>query len=77
MRLRSDLSSYMEDLREKGAQDSDLAKLVKLHLFNDRQKQDENLEKDAELERMRQVYSQLVSNHQKLKNDHQKLIGKA
>ena len=76
MRLRADLGSYLDELREKGAHESDLAKLIKSHISDENQSQEEALEKQKELERMRQVHSQLVATHQKLKNDHQKLIGK-
>ena len=76
MRLRSDLGSYVDELREKGAHESDLAKLIKSHISDENQSQQELLEKQKELERMRQVHSQLVTSHQKLKTDHQKLIGK-
>ena len=76
MRLRSDLGSYLDELREKGAHESDLAKLIKSHISDKDQSHQESLEKQKELERMRQVHSQLVASHQKLKNDHQKLIGK-
>ena len=77
MRLRSDLGSYLDELREKGAHESDLAKLIKSHISDKDQSHQESLEKQKELERMRQVHSQLVASHQKLKNDHQKLIGKS
>ena len=73
MRLRSDLGSYLVELREKGAHESDLAKLIKSHISDKDQSHQESLEKQKELERMRQVHSQLVASHQKLKNDHQKL----
>ena len=76
MRLRSDLGAYLDELREKGAHESDLAKLIKSHISDKDQSHQESLEKQKELERMRQVHSQLVASHQKLKNDHQKLIGK-
>ena len=77
MRLRSDLGAYLDELREKGAHESDLAKLIKSHISDKDQSHQESLEKQKELERMRQVHSQLVASHQKLKNDHQKLIGKS
>ena len=77
MRLRSDLSSYLDELRERGAHESELAKLIRSHHFQDLPKPTDQLsEKESELERMRQVHAQLESQHQKLRNDHQKLIGK-
>ena len=76
MKLRSDLVSYLEELKEQGAQDSDLSRLIKSHFSDEKQDQKEALEKQGELERMRQVHSQLVASHQSLRNDHQKLIGK-
>ena len=77
MRLRSDTVSYLEELMEKGAHDSDLAKLVAKHSNIKEEKPDlvdpeESHEK--ELERVRQIHAQLVSNHTRLKADHQKLI---
>ena len=75
MRLRSDLSSYLDELRERGAHESELAKLIRSHHFQDLKPTDQLSEKESELERMRQVHAQLVSQHQKLRNDHQKLIG--
>lgn len=79
MRLRSDLGSYVEELREKGAHESDLAKIIKTHLLkkNDIKIVEEtgSAERDKDLERMRQIHAQLLANHQKLKGDHQKLIG--
>lgn len=79
MRLRSDLTAYLDDIKERSAHESDLAKLVKLQCFASNESEAKNneaaIEKDNEIERMRQVHSQLVTSHQKLRNDHQKLIG--
>ena len=75
MKLRSDLTSYLDELKEKGAHESDLARLIKSHYIDDKAEQKEAIENQGELERMRQVHSQLVASHQHLKNDHQKLIG--
>ena len=64
----------MDELRERGAHESELAKLIRSHHFQDLKPTDQLSEKESELERMRQVHAQLVSQHQKLRNDHQKLI---
>ena len=80
MRLRSDLSTYLDDIKNRSAHESELAKLVKLVCFTANESEAKNneaaIEEDNEIERMRQVHSQLVISHQKLRNDHQKLIGK-
>jgi hypothetical protein len=78
MRLRSDLQAYLEELRDKGAHESDLARAIACQLGGS-ESRNLNLsaltDKENELESLRQTHAQLVANHTKLRTDHQKLIG--
>ena len=78
MRLRSDLQSYLDELKERSAHESDLCKLVEM-LDNSNDSNDKHeafKQMENELERMRMTYTQLLHNHNKLRGDHHKLICK-
>ncbi len=79
MRLRSDLGTYLDEIKERGAQDSDLSRMVRLH-FQGGDKEDifdQLVAKGNEVENMRQNHAHLLANYQKLRVDHQKLIGES
>ena len=78
MRLRSDLQSYLDELREKSAHESELCKLIETFLNSKEPDGSRDALKvmENELESMRLTYSQLLHNHTKLRSDHHKLIGK-
>lgn len=80
MRLRSDLDSYFEELRLSGRYSSELVRLVLSHGHQGqgqgRDLHQQFVAREEEVARLRKKYSQLVANHQQLRKDYQKLIGK-
>ena len=76
LRLRADLDSYLRDLRLSEQFSSELVKLVLLNsVGSGKELYQRFVMKEHDAQKMRKRYSQLVSNHQQLRKDYQKLIG--
>lgn len=85
-RLRNDLEVYLNDLRRSGQFSSELVSLVLAHNYatseSGEASQESNnlyrqvLAREQDAVKTRKKYAQLVANHQQLRKDYQKLIGK-
>ena len=77
LRLRGDLNSYLRDLKLSEQFSSELVKLVLLNsIGSGKELYQRFVMKEQDAQKMRKRYSQLVANHQQLRKDYQKLIGK-
>ena len=77
LRLRGDLNSYLRDLKLSEQFSSELVKLVLLNsIGSGKELYQRFVMKEQDAQKMRKRYSQLVANHQQLRKDYQKLIGR-
>ncbi len=84
VRVREDLTAYLQDLRLSGRYSSELVHMVLAYAqLPGRHKSDQQrllyqqiVAKERDAQKVRRRYAQLAAGHQQLRRDYQKLIGK-